>query len=145
MSSDQKALHASSTRRRSQRVFLQVRIVVQGKLAGKPAFEETTRTILVNAHGALVELRVAVEQGQILVLKNAQTNEKQESVVKLVSAGERQNFNVAVEFTTPNPGFWSVKFPPEDWTGKHPDAKRTSYIRPFKRKKTGVLHANVSK
>jgi hypothetical protein len=78
----------------------------------------------VNAHGALVELAAAVEEGQKLLLKNSQTNEKQESIVKLVSAGEGRNFNVAVEFTTPNPDFWSVNFPPEDWTGKHPDAKR---------------------
>jgi hypothetical protein len=114
----------SPTRRRSQRLFLKIRIVVEGKIPGKPAFEETTRTIIVNAHGALVELGVSVEQGQTLIIKNIQTNEKQESIVKLVSAGEGRNFNVAVEFTTPNPGFWSVNFPPEDWTPKHPDAKR---------------------
>ncbi len=124
MSSDQKAINASPTRRRSQRLFLQIRIVVEGKAPGKPAFEEKTRTIIVNAHGALVELGAAVEQGQTLVLKNSLTNEKQASIVKLVSAGEGRNFNVAVEFATPNPGFWGVNFPPEDWTGKHPDAKR---------------------
>jgi phosphopantetheine adenylyltransferase len=114
----------SPIRRRSQRLFLQIRVVIEGNASGKPAFEENTRTIIVNAHGALVELAAAVEEGQKLLLKNSQTNEKQESIVKLVSAGEGRNFNVAVEFTTPNPDFWSVNFPPEDWTGKHPDAKR---------------------
>lgn len=116
----------SSTRRRSQRLFLQIRIVVEGKPPKKPAFEEVTRTIIVNAHGALVELAVPVEQGQTLILKNVHTNEKQEAIVKLVSAGEGRKFNVAVEFTSPNPDFWSVNFPPEDWTVKHPDAKRRS-------------------
>jgi len=116
----------SSTKRRSQRLFLQIRIVVEGKIAGKSAFEEKTRTIVVNAHGALVELGVSMEQGQTLTLKNSQTNETQEAKVKLVSAGESGKFNVALEFTAPNPGFWSVSFPPDDWVSRPPDTKRTS-------------------
>jgi hypothetical protein len=118
-------MNASPTGRRSQRLFLQIRIVVEGKTAGKPAFEEKTRTIVVNAHGALVELGMSVEKGQTLTIKNSQTNESQESTVKHVSAGEAGKFNVALEFTVPNPNFWSVNFPPEDWTGKRPDVKRT--------------------
>lgn len=111
-------------RRRSQRLFLQVRIVMEGRVARNPNFSEMTRTVVVNAHGALVEMSVAPEQGQTLNLKNCQTNESQESKVVLVTAGESGKFNVALEFTAPNPGFWSISFPPDDWSGHDADKKK---------------------
>ena len=114
----------SSNLRRSQRLFLQIPVVLEGPIAGKPDFAEKTRTVVVSAHGALVELSVAAEKDQIVTLQNGQTNERQESKVVLVSDGEKGKFNVAVEFTSPNPGFWGVNFPPADWTIRHEDAKR---------------------
>ena len=117
-------MNTTVNRRRSQRLFLHIRIAVEGQVAGKSDFVEKTHTIVVNAHGALVEMSVTPEQGQTLTLKNSQTNEVQESKVVLVTAGESGKFNVALEFTTPNPGFWSVSFPPDDWSGRHPDAKK---------------------
>jgi hypothetical protein len=32
-------------------------------------------------------------------------------------------YYVGVEFPQPNPEFWGVSFPPEDWSPSHPDAK----------------------
>ena len=49
-------METTAGRRRSQRLFLQVRIVVEGTLANKSPFSEETHTIIVNAHGALVEM-----------------------------------------------------------------------------------------
>jgi hypothetical protein len=80
---------------------------------------------VLNAHGALVELSAPLEQGQNVTLQNAKTNEREESVVKLVSTGESGKFNVAIEFAQPNPNFWRISFPPDDWTMRHPQAKRT--------------------
>jgi hypothetical protein len=31
---------------------------------------------------------------------------------------------VGLEFTVPRPAFWRVAFPPEDWSPKHPDARK---------------------
>ena len=113
-----------TNRRRSQRLFIQVRVVVEGKLTNKSPFSEETHTIVVNAHGALVELGVPLEQGQVVTLLNIRTSEKTECAVKLVTPAEPKKFNTALEFTIPNPGFWRISFPPDDWSSKSPDAKK---------------------
>jgi len=114
----------SGTIRRSQRLFIQVPVIVEGKLANKSDFSEKTHTIVVNAHGALVELSAALEQGQTVILQNARTNEEAKSVVKLVTPGDSGKFNVALEFKNPSPEFWHISFPPEDWATRHSDIKR---------------------
>ena len=117
-------METTSKRRRSQRLFLQVRVVVEGKLANKSTFSEETHTIVVNAHGALVEMSASLDQGQAVTLLNVRTSEKTECAVKLVTPVEAKKFNAALEFTSPNPGFWRISFPPDDWTSKSPDAKK---------------------
>jgi hypothetical protein len=116
----------SKQRRRSQRLFLQVRVVIEGKLAGKSSFSEETHTIVVNAHGALVELGMSLDQDQAVTLLNVRTGEKVECTVKLVTPAEAKKFNTALEFIVPNPRFWRISFPPDDWTNKSPDAKKYS-------------------
>jgi len=116
-------MEITTGKRRSQRLFLQVRVVVEGKLANKP-FSEEAHTIIVNAHGALVELGTALDSGQKVTLLNVRTTEKTECTVKLVTPAEAKKFNTALEFTKPNPGFWRISFPPDDWTSKSPDAKK---------------------
>jgi hypothetical protein len=117
-------METTMNRRRSQRLFLQVPVIVEGRPAGKPPLSETTHTIIVNAHGALVELSVSLEQGQTVTLQNARTNEKSECAIRLIMPGEAGKFNTALEFIKPNPGFWRISFPPEDWNLRHPDAKK---------------------
>jgi len=116
-------METTLNRRRSQRLFLQVRVVVEGRLANNPPFSEETRTIVVNAHGALVEMTISLDQGQVVTLQNVRTSEKIECAVKLITPKETKKFNTALEFTNPNPGFWRISFPPDDWTLRHPDAK----------------------
>ena len=108
-------------RRRSQRLFLQVPVVVEWQLANKKQILEEGRTVIVNAHGALVELGASPEQGQRIVLRNARTSEQIESTVKLVTAGESAKFHVALEFNAPSPTFWHISFPPEDWEARRPE------------------------
>jgi hypothetical protein len=116
-------METTTGKRRSQRLFLQVRVVVEGRLADKP-FSEETHTIVVNAHGALVELGVSLEHGQAVTLLNVRTSDKTDCTVKLVTPTEPRKFNTAIEFIKPNPGFWRISFPPDDWTSKSPDAKK---------------------
>jgi hypothetical protein len=113
-----------SNKRRSQRLFLQVRVLVEWKRANKSSTTEETHTIVVNAHGALVEMGHPLDQGQVVTLSNLRTTEKSDCEVKLVTPSGIGKFNVALEFTAPNPGFWRISFPPEDWSLKNPDAKR---------------------
>ena len=117
-------MESTTGKRRSQRLFLQVRVVVEGRLANNPPFSEETRTIVVNAHGALVEMTISLDQGQVVTLQNVRTSEKIECAVKLITPKETKKFNTALEFTNPNPGFWHISFPHEDWSVRNPDAKR---------------------
>ena len=117
-------MEPATNKRRSQRLFLQVRVVLEWKRPNKPPSTEETHTIVVSAHGALVEMGLSLDQGQIVTLQNVRTTEKSECGVKLVTPSGAGKFNTALEFTTPNPGFWRISFPPEDWSLRYPDAKR---------------------
>jgi hypothetical protein len=118
-------METTTSRRRSQRLFLQVRIIVEGTLVNNKAFKEDTHTIIVNAHGALVEMDTSLEQGQSVTLQNVRTSDKIECTVKLVQRASGGKYSTAFEFIQPNPGFWRISFPPEDWTIRNPEAKRT--------------------
>ncbi|HWF13667.1 MAG TPA: hypothetical protein VG272_08030 [Candidatus Acidoferrales bacterium] len=105
----------TTTRRRSQRLFLRVPVMVEGSEPNKPPFREETYTVVLNAHGTLLEMRAAIETGRTVTLKNLRTNEQIECTVKLVTPSDGGKFNVALEFRKPNASFWQISFPPEDW------------------------------
>ena len=119
-------VESATNRRRSQRLFLQVPIVIEADRPGKPRLTENTHTIVVNAHGALIQMRTSLDHGQIVTLRNIRTSEECECVVKLATPSGPGKFNTALEFTKPSPAFWHVSFPPEDWSVRHPDAKKIS-------------------
>jgi hypothetical protein len=114
----------AANKRRSQRLFIQVKVVIEGKVANLPPLKEETHTIVVNAHGALVEMSAQLDPGQQVNLRNVRTNNSIECVVKLVTPAGAGKFSTALEFTKPDPKFWRVSFPPEDWTTRSPDAKK---------------------
>ncbi len=104
-----------SERRRSQRVFLSLPVLVRGAASGPPSFEEETRTLVVNAHGALVILANRVEVGEKLRLKNLKSGEEQPCEVAYLGPEVLGKIQVGVEFVEPAPHFWHITFPPEDW------------------------------
>jgi hypothetical protein len=110
--------------RRSQRVLLAVRLEVSGKRANKSSFMEETRTIVVNAYGALLSLREPVMGGQNLTLKNDATQEQISCTVVDIFSGQDAAPEVAIEFAAPCPRFWRVTFPPVDWSPRSPEAKK---------------------
>ena len=114
----------ATNKRRSQRLFIQVKVVIEWKAANKSLLTEETHTIVVNAHGALVEMGTQIDQGQVVSLRNVRTNDTADCVVKLVSHAAGGKFSTALEFTKPSPTFWRVSFPPEDWSIRSPDAKK---------------------
>lgn len=102
-------------RRRSMRVLLSVPIQVSGKgVDGKP-FNEETRTLVVNAHGALISLAARVAAGQSITIANKATQQSQESRVVYLGNPQAGKTQMGVEFTKPSPSFWQIDFPPEDW------------------------------
>jgi hypothetical protein len=110
--------------RRSQRVLLAVPMEVSGKRADKTSFAEATRTIIVNSHGALMQLKEPVKSGQILTLKNDATGEQINVTAVDVFSGQEGVPEVAIEFCEPCPRFWRVTFPPADWSARSPEAKK---------------------
>lgn len=114
---------AYANQRRSQRILLSMPILVSGERLNGAPFSERTKTQIVNAHGALVQLREHVHLGQQLRVKNMSTNEEQACTVMDVNAGNSGISEVGVEFVEPCPRFWRVSFPPADWTPRSAEAK----------------------
>ncbi len=136
---------AVSNRRRSQRVYLKVRVIARFLILEREWTSEGD-TIVVNAHGGTVQLPVApLGAGDIITLTNPVTGQVETCRVMRVeaisSSGSRSNFDamnavldathagngtsggnipaagfvVAFAFDRPSPNFWGVDFPPTDW------------------------------
>jgi hypothetical protein len=97
------------------RVLLSVPICVTGKIAGKEDFEEQTRTLVVNAHGALISLQAPVAANQRVTVANKATNQSLECRVVHVGTESGGKIQVGIEFVKPSPSFWQIDFPPSDW------------------------------
>jgi hypothetical protein len=96
------------TPRRSGRVFHKVRVQAQGRAHDRKKFKETCETVVVNAHGGLLLLKHEVDNGEMLVLTNQETQEEQECrVVYLGDPGDKGQ-RVGIEFLTPAPHFWGL-------------------------------------
>jgi hypothetical protein len=113
----------SGARRRSQRVLMQVAVRIQGNDAQGKGFEETTETLAINAHGALVLLAARLTSGATVKLRHKRTEEEQECRVVFLGPVRSGKAEIGLEFSEPRPAFWRVAFPPEDWTPRHPEAR----------------------
>jgi hypothetical protein len=102
-------------RRRSMRVLLSVRISVRGKTAKNQEFNEETRTLVVNAHGALISLAAPVVANQKVFVSNSVTRQTQECQIVYLGNTQAGKAQMGVEFLNPSPTFWQIDFPPEDW------------------------------
>lgn len=102
--------------RRSQRIDLHVPVLVYRRPRDGPQFYETTHTLVVSAHGALIPLTDLVARRQLLFVQNTNTGEQEECRVVYVIAEPPGPSKVAVEFTKPVPRFWRVAYPPTDWS-----------------------------
>ena len=108
--------------RRSQRVFHKMRLQALGRSHEGRKFREVCETLVVSAHGGLLMLKHEVDNGEILVLVNPETQEEQECrIVFLGESGDR-GIRIGVEFLTPAPHFWGIDFeaPKNPSTKDHP-------------------------
>lgn len=110
--------------RRSQRLALQVPVHIEYFIEDPGRLSTETVTIVISAHGAMMRLPWGVPRGRQLQLQNLVTKLTQNATVAFVKAAQDGAFDVGVEFARPNPEFWGVSFPPEDWSPNHPDAKQ---------------------
>jgi PilZ domain len=124
----------ASTRRQSQRLMMRIPIHVIGKGKSGKMFDEATHTQSVSAHGALILLSVPVKKRQRLILSNEQTKASVECIVAYIGQVQDELVHVGLAFVLPNPGFWGVTFPPDDWSIRHPDAKSPNSQTTVRRK-----------
>jgi hypothetical protein len=101
--------------RNSQRVLLRIHVQVRWKPEGQEPIIEDTNTLVVNAHGALIALAMRVRAGSQLLLHNWGTATNQECRVVHVRPMPDGKNEVGIAFLAPNPKFWGLDFPPEDW------------------------------
>jgi len=98
----------SENRRRSKRTKARVPVVVRFQDSNKRFVSETTHTVIVNEHGALILLAASVEVDQIIRLENPKLQE--ELLCRVTSLGPTfiGKTQVAVELIMPTPGFWGT-------------------------------------
>jgi hypothetical protein len=112
-----------ANRRRSVRVMLQVPVTVLTETPDREQVQEDAHTLVVNAHGGLLKLKMEVLAGQPLVLVNNKGVQEQCHVVRIEQPSP-DYYAVAFQFDEPAPTFWPVSFPPADWAPSGRDRGR---------------------
>jgi hypothetical protein len=98
--------------------MLQISVIVQVKTRDGKDVREDTQTVVVNAHGGLLKLKMEVKTGQPILLINERAKVQQGCHVVRVETSEAGNSAVAFEFDEPTPQFWPIVFPPADWASR---------------------------
>jgi hypothetical protein len=106
----------TADKRRTQRVLLQIPILVRAQFEGDTPLTEETNTLVVNADGGLISLAMRVKPGQRLVLRNWSSAKEQDCRVVHVREKPIGKNEVGISFPSPMAKFWGVTFPPPDWT-----------------------------
>jgi diguanylate cyclase (GGDEF)-like protein/PAS domain S-box-containing protein len=102
-------------RRRSERLLLDVALVIRGESTERKQFHEETFTISISAHGTLLVMATKVELGQTLTLTNPQNQHEMEGRVVRFGSPYGGLAQVGVDFTKPAPRFWPVDSLPDSW------------------------------
>ena len=105
----------SIEQRRSERLTVDVPLVIRGEAADRKRFQEERFTLIVNAHGALLPLGTKVSLGQKLLLMNPTNWHECQAKVVYVETPSGGPARVGVELDRPVPEFWRVSSPPADW------------------------------
>jgi periplasmic protein TonB len=114
---------AADTSGKPQPVALEVPVTVNGARTvegsdKREPFSESTQTVLVFSHGAVIRLASNVTPGQLLFLTNDKT--KKEVVCQVVKSKNYRNVSgyVELEFTETVAGFWGMRFAGERVTAQ---------------------------
>jgi hypothetical protein len=97
------------------RVLLSVPVTVSGVDPEGKQFREETRTLVVNAHGALIGLAIPLKTDQKIEVTHRITRETRECRVVYMSSPQGDKSQTGIEFLKPSRTFWRIDFPPEDW------------------------------
>jgi hypothetical protein len=103
-------------RRRSERVVLRVPLQLSARMPDGRRICIETYTLVVNAHGGLLDVGMEMLARQQVLLSNTRTEKVATAKVVRVEGLQDGRFSVAFEFEFPAPSFWPVIFPPPDWS-----------------------------
>lgn len=122
----------NETPTRPQPVPLEIPVTVNGARTvegsdKREPFAETSQTVLVFPHGAVIRLATPLAPGQLVFLTNEKTKKEVVcQVLKSKSGGSASGY-VELQFTEPSPGFWGLRVP---GTAAAPPAAPTAVHRP---------------
>jgi|SRR5450432_3693280 hypothetical protein len=108
------------SRRRSRRVMLRVPILLSGMMPDGRSINIEAQSLVVNAHGGMMDVGIELVRGQQVSLRNAKSDISARGRILRVEAASEGHFSVAFEFESPAPHFWPVSFPPADWAVVEP-------------------------
>lgn len=100
-------------RRRSERVALKVSLKLTARLPDSNRICIEVQTQVVNAHGGLLDMGIALEPGQRIMLNNNRSPEQVTATILRIEKSEPGRFLAAFEFEYPVTEFWPVYFPPD--------------------------------
>lgn len=106
---------AGENRRRSERVMLHMAVHVLAENEERRQIRVEAKTLVVNAHGGLMEMKEHLHVGQSFLLTNPAIGLEISCRVVRVDETGLEHFRIAFEFDRPAPKFWPVTFPPTDW------------------------------
>ena len=87
-----------------------MRVQAQGRAHNGKKFRETCETVVVNGFGGLLLLKHEVNNGEMLVITNPETQEDLECRIVYLGDLGAKGQRVGIEFLTPAPRFWGVDF-----------------------------------
>jgi hypothetical protein len=101
--------------RRSQRIMLRLPLLVRVEMPGGECLKTDVSTVIVNAHGGLLESHLRMSVGQRIELVNPQSGKKVGCRIVSIKETSPNAFALAFEFDQRSPWFWSLSVPPLDW------------------------------
>jgi hypothetical protein len=104
---------AQPDRRRTERLLLSIPIRVEGLNAQGQKFFEKTRTVIINRHGASIQLKQSVTPGMTLKIVNLMANREADfRVVSPTQPKGDQGGEWGVECKDEKHNIWGIEFPP---------------------------------
>jgi hypothetical protein len=104
------------SRRRSQRVVLRISLLIRATIRNGGNVQAHGFTVVVNAHGGLLEASLKVLANDEITLVHPQTGEEALCRVVRTELAPSGVSTIAFEFREPTAQFWPISFPPTDWT-----------------------------
>ena len=110
---------AAAEPRRSTRLSISVPIVIHGKDAQQKPFRESTRTLILNKHGAkIVTAQQLVIGAEILIEHPALGSVAKANVVWVSPKRDTSGLRQAGVQLKEAQNIWGLEFPPDDWTAE---------------------------